>query len=95
MNNDPEYKPTTLSKHIHELKNKGIEPKVIWKIFDRASSYAPVTYGCHLCNKEAYQVIFETQLAELNNRSELFSNFMLKKFKPFIQTQKRRRPVGS
>ena len=29
---DPEYNPTTLSKHIHDLKSKGIEPKTTWKI---------------------------------------------------------------
>ena len=91
---DPEYCKTTLSKHIHELKNKGIEPKITWKILDRAKSYSPVTDVCHLCNKEAYYIIFEPHLAELNSRTELFSTCMHKKsnllFKP-----KRGRPRKS
>ena len=91
---DPEYCKTTLRKHIHELKNKGIEPKITWKILDRAKSYSPVTDVCHLCNKEAYYIIFEPHLAELNSRTELFSTCMHKKsnllFKP-----KRGRPRKS
>ena len=51
---DPEYNPTTLSKHIHDLKSKGIDPETTWKILDRATSYSPVTDVCHLCNEEAY-----------------------------------------
>ena len=70
---DPDYNQTSLSKHIHDLKSKGIEHKVTWKILDRGTSYSPVSDVCHLCNKEAYYIIFEPQLAELNSRSELFS----------------------
>ena len=91
---DPDYNPTTLSKHIHDLKNKGIEHKVTWKILDRGTSYSPVSDVCHLCNKKAYYIIFEPHLAELNSRSELFSTCMHKKsnllFKP-----KRGRPRKS
>ena len=91
---DPDYNQTTLSKHIHDLKSKGIEHKVTWKILDRGTSYSPVSDVCHLCNKEAYYIIFEPHLAELNNRSELFSTCMHKKsnllFKP-----KRGRPRKS
>ena len=57
---DPDYNPTSLSNHIHELASKGIEPKV-------TRSYSLVTDVSHLCNKEDYYVIFE-----LNRRSELF-----------------------
>ena len=91
---DPEYVPTTLSNYIHDLKSKGIETNVTWKILDRATSYSPVTDVCHLCNKEAYYIIFEPHLAQLNSRSELFSTCMHKKsnllFKP-----KRGRPRKS
>ena len=91
---DPEYCKTTLSTYIHDLKSRGIDPKVEWKILDRAKSYSPVTDVCHLCNKEAYYIIFEPHLAQLNSRSELFSTCMHKKpnliFKP-----KRGRPKKS
>ena len=80
---DPEYCKTTLSKHIHELKNKGIEPKLTWKTLDRAKSYSSVT---DVCNKEAYYIIFEPHLTELNSRAELFSTCIYEKsnllFKP-------------
>ena len=91
---NPDYCQTTLSKYIHDLKSKGIETKITWKILDRAKSYSPVTDVCHLCNKEAYYIIFEPHLAQLNKRSELFSTCMHKKpnllFKP-----KRGRPKKS
>ena len=91
---EPDYNPTTLSKHIHELKSKGIEPKVTWRILDRAISFSPVTGVCHLCNKEAYYIIFEPHLAELNSRSELFSTCLHKKSKLLFKP-KRGRPRKS
>ena len=36
---DPDYNQTSLSKHIHDLKSKGIEHKVTWENFG---------YGNHL-----------------------------------------------
>ena len=91
---DPSNGQTTLSNYIHDLKSKGIEPVVTWRILDRAKSYSPVTDVCHLCNKEAYYIIFEPHLAQLNSRTELFSTCMHKKsnllFKP-----KRGRPRKS
>ena len=91
---DPSNGQTTLSNYIHDLKSKGIEPVVTWRILDRAKSYSPVTDVCHLCNKEAYFIIFEPHLAQLNSRTELFSTCMHKKsnllFKP-----KRGRPKKS
>ena len=69
---DPSYCQTTLSKHILELKDQGIEPTVTWKIVDKAKSYSPVSDVCQLCNKEAYHIIFESDMAELNNRKLLF-----------------------
>ena len=73
---DPEYCKTTLRKHIHDLKNKVIEQKFTWKILDRAKSYSSVT---NVCNKEAYYIIFEPHLAELNSRAEHFSTCIYEK----------------
>ena len=91
---DPSYCQTTLSKHILELKDKGIEPTVTWKIVDKGKSYSPVSDVCQLCNKEAYHIIFEPAMAELNNRSELFSTCMHKKSK-LLFPPKRGRPRKS
>ena len=83
---EPDYCQTRLSQHILELKGQNFDPKVTWKILDKAKSYSPITDVCNLCNKEAYYIIFEPHLAELNCRSELFSSCMHKKpnllFKP-------------
>ena len=91
---DPDYCQTKLSKHIHDLKMKNIEPKVTWKILDRAPSYSPITDVCRLCCKEAYYIIFEPHLAQLNSRSELFSSCMHKKPNLLIKP-KRGRPRKS
>ena len=76
---DPEYCQTKLSRHIHQLKEKGINPKVTWKIVEKGTTYSPVSGVCQLCIKEAYYIIFEPTMAELNSRSELFSTCRHKK----------------
>ena len=91
---DPTYCKTTLSNYILDLKSKGIEPQVTWKIIDKGKSYSPVSDVCQLCNKEAYYIIFEPEMAELNNRSELFSTCMHKKSK-LLFPPKRGRPRKS
>ena len=91
---DPTYCKTTLSNYILDLKSKGIEPQVTWKIIDKGKSYSPVSDVCQLCNKEAYYIIFEPEMAELNNRSELFSTCMHKKSK-LLFPPKRGRPKKS
>ena len=75
---DPECQ-TKLSRHIHQLKEKGINPKVTWKIVEKGTTYSPVSGVCQLCIKEAYYIIFEPTMAELNSRSELFSTCRHKK----------------
>ena len=49
---EPDYCQTRLSQHILELKGQNFDPKVTWKILDKAKSYSPITDVCNLCNKE-------------------------------------------
>ena len=74
---NPNVNQTRLSKYIHKLKREGIEPDVTWKMIDRGKPYSPVTGVCQLCVKEAFYILFRPELAELNSRSEIFSNCFL------------------
>ena len=62
---------TTLSLYIWELKKKGSEYSVKWKIIDRAQTFSPVTGICNLCTKEKFYIIFKPELSSLNKRNEL------------------------
>ena len=76
---DGKTNQTSLSKYITKLKNEKIEYDLKWKIIDRGKTYSPVTNTCHLCIKEAYHIIFNPQLADLNSKSELFASCRHKK----------------
>ena len=82
---DPNYSQTTISNNIHDLKSNGIEPAVTWKILDRAKSNSPVTDVCHL---EAYYIVFEPHLAQLNSRT--FFNLHAQEIKSPVQTKTRK-----
>ena len=86
---------TALSNHIHELKERGITPKVTWKIVDRGKSFTPVTAVCQLCVKEAYYILFKPELATLNSKSEVFSACFHKKSALLIKTKRGRKPHGN
>ena len=70
---DPRVNQTSLSNHVHEIKNKNVEPTITWKIIDRGKKYSPVSGVCQLCTREAYYILLHPQLANLNARSETFS----------------------
>ena len=69
---NPDVNQTSLSKHVLELKSRGLEPSVSWKLADRGKVFSPVTGNCQLCTKEAYYIIFKPEMAELNSRREIF-----------------------
>jgi hypothetical protein len=91
---NPDVNQTSLSKHVLELKSNGIEPTITWKLLDRGKTYSSVTGVCQLCIKEAFHIIYNSDMTELNSRSEIFSACRHKKatllFKP-IQTISRKR----
>jgi hypothetical protein len=64
---------TELSKHVWELKRKGIaNPVINWSIIDHANSYVNGSKKCNLCLTEKYHIIM-SPLNLLNKRSELVS----------------------
>ena len=64
---------TTLSKHIWNLKDSGLDFQVSWKILSKANPYSPASKGCNLCTTEIFFILHKPQLASLNHRNELWS----------------------
>ena len=64
---------TTLSKHLHKLKNEGKAYQLKWSLLDRGPVYNPITRKCRLCLLEKFYIIFKTDTSSLNRRSELFN----------------------
>ena len=64
---------TTLSGHIHKLKKEGKAHHLKWSLLDRGPVYNPISKKCRLCLLEKFYIIFKTDTASLNRRSELFN----------------------
>ena len=83
---------TSLSKHIWNLKTKNIDYSLKWNILDRAKTYSPVTKTCALCLKEKYYILFNPTQADLNSRSEFYTNCRHKHAKLLIPKERIRKP---
>ena len=93
---DPTASQTSLSKHVREIKSRGIEPQISWKLIDKGKTYSPVSGVCQLCTREAYYITFYPDLALLNAKSEIFSACRHKKQKLLIPKEKRKKkPPGT
>ena len=73
---DPNKKKDTgLSKHIWELKEKGVKMEDIkfdWSVIDHATPYINGTRKCNLCSSEKFHII-TSSLDLINKKSELIS----------------------
>ena len=67
---DPTVSQTLLSKHVREIKSRGVEPAISWKLIDKGKTYSPVSAVCQLCTREAYCIAFCPDLALLNAKSD-------------------------
>ena len=70
---DKNKSQTSISNYKHELKSKKIDFEISWRIVDKGRTFTPVTNVCNLCNKEKFQILFNSVLADLNSKSEFFS----------------------
>ena len=93
--NNPGKCQTSLSQHILELKNQGIEPEVTWKIIDRGKPYSPTTGVCNLCLKEKFYILFKPEIATLNCKNEIFNTCRHKKSKLLIKKERKRKSPGN
>ena len=64
---------TKLSSHAWELKDRGIDYEIKWKLLERAPTFNPVTKKCRLCLKEKYFIMYRKENSTLNKRSEVFN----------------------
>ena len=88
---DKTVSQTSLSKHIHKLQSKNITYKVSWRIVGRGKEFSPATNVCTLCDCEKFNILFYPELADINKKSEFYSNCPHKKSKLLIK-KKRGRP---
>ena len=70
---NPNINQTSLSKEVINLQNKNIGYDIEWKAIDRGKPFSPSNMVCQLCTKEAYHIIFNPNLTELNSKNEVFS----------------------
>ena len=62
---------TTLSKHVWELRDRGVVPLVTWELIGHAPPYQPGRGNCALCLQEKYIIMYYKNLASLNSRTEV------------------------
>ena len=78
-----ESKGTTLSKHIHKIKDlkESLQPharenitwNIRWEIKEKVAAYKPGDKNCKLCAAEKHHIFKENDKISLNLRSELLS----------------------
>ena len=69
-------KQTQLSKHVWDLKDKGINYTMEWEIVRRSSTHMRVSGICNLCLEEKFAILCGKQAHQndvLNKRSEYVS----------------------
>ena len=74
IRNSDEKVGTALSTHINDLKKAGKSYEVKWRILDRGKTYVSSTKICRLCLLEKHHIMFNSECASLNKRSEVFSS---------------------
>ena len=73
MNNPGDRSKSKLSAHIWDLKDKGVNYEVKWKLLDRAPVFNPITKKCRLCLKEKFWIMYRKDSSSLNKRNEVFN----------------------
>ena len=65
---------SSLSSHVWDLKDRGIDFNVTWKLKDRGTPYNPTSRKCRICLKEKFHILYSVDGASLNKRSEIFNS---------------------
>ena len=72
--NESHRADTELSKYIWDLKNKGIDYSIKWRIVRETSGYNNINNTCNLCTAEKLEICnFKNKTNLLNKRNELVS----------------------
>ena len=64
---------SSLALHIWNLKDRGLNYDVKWKIKARGTKFNPSTKKCRICLKEKHFILYKREGATLNNRREIFN----------------------
>ena len=64
---------TSLSTHIWNLKEKGINYTLKWNVIVKAKSYNPEAKKCYLCITEKAKILYYRGEGLLNKRSEIMA----------------------
>ena len=65
----------TMSTYFHEEKEAARNPIVKFKYLEtNIRTFNSVTKDCRLCLREKFNIIFNPQLASLNERTEVFAH---------------------
>ena len=64
---------TTLSRKIWNLKDRGVNYEVKWKILQKSKPYLAGMKECRLCLTEIFFILFHPEEATLNSRSEIMN----------------------
>lgn len=70
---------TTLSSYVKSLRSSNVPYDINWNFKERATPYNAVNGWCRLCTLECYHILFNTEDASLNQRSEFFQHCFHKK----------------
>ena len=62
---------TTLSKYIWKLKEEQVNFEISWSIVCKSRAYSPASGKCNLCITEIYYILYKSEMASLNHRSEI------------------------
>ena len=65
---------STLAGHIWKLKDRSEDPHIKWEVVCRAAPFSPTTGVCNLCTSEKWNIIYKSENATLNKRSEIFNH---------------------
>ena len=82
FNDNKKRYATALTNHVQNLKDKGEDHKISWKIIARAQEAKPGKRTCRLCLKEAREILRNDNKKEsLNKRTEVTGSCIhMKKF---------------
>ena len=69
-----------LSKHLWQLKDKGISYDLSWNIIDRAKKFTPTSKSCNLCTLERFYLLCRKDFYTLNKNLEFGDECLHKRF---------------
>ena len=65
---------TKLSAYIWKLKNANISYDISWEVVSKSKSYSPGSQSCNLCIREILFILFKSDMATSNSRSEMMGS---------------------